>query len=77
MQLVAEDKTINIQLDHLEPVIPQRNDRVMVIIGDDKGAIGRLLSIDGNEGVIKLENRPEREEITMKQLRLLCKLADN
>jgi hypothetical protein len=48
-----------------------------VIYGDDKGAVGKLLSIDGIEGVIKLENRPEREEITMKQLKYLCKLADN
>jgi len=78
LHLSEQDKTINIQLDFLEPTIPLKGDRVMVIYGgDDKGAVGRLLSIDGNEGVIKLENRPEREEITMKQLRFLCKLADN
>jgi transcription elongation factor SPT5 len=69
------DKTINIGLDYLDPQIPQKGDRVMVIIGDDKGAVGRLLSIDGVEGVIKLENRHEGEEITMKQLKFLCKLS--
>lgn len=77
LHLTDQDKTINIQLDFLEPVVPLKGDRVMVIYGDDKGAVGRLLSIDGIEGVIKLENRPEREEITMKQLKYLCKLADN
>ena len=77
LHLTDQDKTINIQLDFLEPVQPQKGDRVAVIFGDDKGAVGRLLSIDGIEGVIKLENRPEREEITMKQLKYLCKLADS
>lgn len=50
----------------------------MIIYGDDKGSTGLLLSIDGAEGVVKLENRPEsREEITMTNIKLLCKLPNN
>jgi transcription elongation factor SPT5 len=72
------DKTINISLDYLEPVLPQKGDRVMIIYGDDKGSTGLLLSIDGAEGVVKLENRPEsRDEITMTNIKLLCKLPNN
>ncbi len=69
------DKTINISLDYLEPCIPVKGDKVMIIHGEDKGSTGLLLSIDGPDGVIKLENRPEsRDEITMTNIRHLCKL---
>lgn len=72
------DKTINISLDYLEPVLPQKGDRVMIVCGDDKGSTGLLLSIDGTEGVVKLENRPEsRDEITMTNIKHLCKLPNN
>ena len=72
------DKTINISLDYLEPVLPQKGDKVMIIYGDDKGSMGLLLSIDGTEGVVKLENRPEsRDEITMTNIKLLCKVPNN
>lgn len=72
------DKTINIGLDYLEPVLPQKGDRVMIVYGDDKGSVGLLLSIDGTEGVVKLENRPEsRDEITMTNVKFLCKLPNN
>ena len=50
----------------------------MIIHGDDKGSIGLLLSIDGADGVVKLENRPEsRDEITMTNIKLLCKVPNN
>ena len=75
MHLKILDKTINISLDYLEPVLPQKGDKVMIIYGDDKGSTGLLLSIDGADGVVKLENRPEsREEITMTNIKLLCKI---
>lgn len=76
LHLIDYDKTINILLDYLEPLQPLKGDRCMIIIGDDKGSTGRLLSIDSSEGVIKLENNRDREEITMKPLKYLCKLAD-
>lgn len=72
------DKTINLALDYLEPVLPQKGDRVMIVYGDEKGSTGLLLSIDGTEGVVKLENRPEsRDEITMTNVKFLCKLPNN
>lgn len=72
------EKTINISLDYLEPLLPQKGDRVMIVYGDDKGSTGLLLSIDGAEGVVKLENRPEsRDEITMTNIKFLCKLPNN
>jgi transcription elongation factor SPT5 len=71
------DKVINIGLDFLEPILPQKGDRVMIVYGEEKGSTGLLLSIDGADGVVKLENRPEtRDEITMTNIRLMCKLPN-
>lgn len=78
LHLKELDKTINIALDFLEPLLPQKGDRVMIVHGDDKGSTGLLLSIDGADGVVKLENRAEnRDEITMTNIKLLCKLPNN
>lgn len=72
------DKTINISLDYLEPILPMKGDRVMIVHGDDKGSTGYLLSIDGVEGVVKLDNRPDRnDDISMTNIKLLCKLPNN
>ncbi|KAG8235707.1 hypothetical protein J437_LFUL016326 [Ladona fulva] len=68
--LLEEDRTVNIVSDHLEPIVPQRGDQVKVIMGEDKEAIGRLLSIDNQEGVVKLNPN----EVKMLQLRFLCRL---
>jgi transcription elongation factor SPT5 len=77
MHIRELDKTINISMEYLEPVLPQKGDRIMIIHGDDKGSTGLLLSIDGSDGVIKLDNRPEnRDDISMTHIRHLCKLPN-
>ncbi|XP_037068166.1 transcription elongation factor SPT5-like [Pollicipes pollicipes] len=68
--LPDEDRVVNMVADHLEPVRPQRGDRVKVILGEDREASGQLLSIDHQEGVVKLD----QEDVKMLQLRYLCKL---
>lgn len=64
---------VNIEGDHLEPVIPQRGDQVKVIIGEFREAVGQLLSIDNQEGVVKLH----QDQVQMLQLRYLCKMKPN
>ena len=50
-------RTVNIGADHLAPVVPSRGDKVKVILGDeDKEKTGQLLSIDSQEGVVKLDH---------------------
>ena len=63
----------------MEPVLPAKGDKVMIIHGDDKGCVGLLLSIDGPDGVVKLENRAESrdDQITMTNIKLLCKVPSN
>lgn len=68
--LPDEERVVNIVGDHLEPVIPQRGDQVKVIIGENREAVGQLLSIDNQEGVVKLN----QDQVQMLQLRFLCKM---
>lgn len=62
---------VNLVADQLEPVVPSRGDRVKVIFGDDREAVGTLLSIDNQEGVVQLTNG----QVKMLQLRYLCRIA--
>jgi transcription elongation factor SPT5 len=68
--LPDEDRVVNIVSEHLEPIVPQRSDQVKVIMGEDREAVGLLLSIDNQEGVVKLTTN----EVKMLQLRFLCRM---
>ncbi|XP_008545708.1 transcription elongation factor SPT5 [Microplitis demolitor] len=68
--LPAEDRVVNLICDQLEPVLPIHGDRVKVILGEDREAVGNLLSIDNQEGVVKLTTG----ELKMLHLRFLCKM---
>ena len=44
-----------------------------MIAGENRGKIGNLLSIDGHEGVVKID---ENDEILMMNLDTLAKIAE-
>ncbi|XP_014681911.1 PREDICTED: transcription elongation factor SPT5-like isoform X2 [Priapulus caudatus] len=67
--MTDQDKMISVLGEHLEPVTPETGDKVKVILGDDRESTGKLLSIDLNEGVVKID-----QDIKMLQLRYLCKM---
>lgn len=70
-----EERTVNIAADHLAPVVPSRGDKVKVILGDeDKDMTGQLLSIDSQEGVVKLDHSGD---VKMLQLKYLCKMKSD
>ncbi|XP_015121054.1 transcription elongation factor SPT5 [Diachasma alloeum] len=68
--LPAEDRVVNLVCEQLEPVVPTHGDRVKVVLGEEREAVGTLLSIDTQEGVVKLTTG----ELKMLQLRYLCKM---
>lgn len=68
--LPAEDRVVNLNCEQLEPVLPTHGDRVKVVIGEDRESVGTLLSIDNQEGVVKLTGG----ELKMLHLRFLCKM---
>ena len=72
--LPDEARTVNIAPEHLRPVTPERGDKVKVIIGEDREQTGSLLSIDSQEGVVKLD---QTGDVKMLQLKYLCKMRSD
>lgn len=68
--LPAEDRVVTVAGELLEPIVPVRRDRVKIILGEDRESTGQLLSIDHQEGVVKLDSG----DVRMFQLRYLCKM---
>lgn len=71
--LPLEGRVVNVDCEHLEPIVPQRGDTVKVIMGENREAVGQLLSIDNQDGVVRFK----KDELTMLQLRHLCKMRTN
>lgn len=53
--LKDSEKVVSISSEHLEPVTPTKNNKVKVILGEDREATGVLLSIDGEDGIVRME----------------------
>lgn len=68
--LPAEDRVVNLLCEQLEPVVPSPGDQVKVVVGEEREAVGVLLSIDNQEGVVKLNT----DAVKMLHLRFLCKM---
>lgn len=65
------EKVVSISSEHLEPVTPTKNNKVKVILGEDREACGVLLSIDGEDGIVRMELD---EQLKILNLRFLGKL---
>lgn len=63
----------NIQSEFLTPVPPEKKQNFKVISGHDRGRIGALLSIDGQEGVVLFE---KDSNIIMMNLRSLARYIE-
>uniref|UniRef100_A0A8K9VDH5 Transcription elongation factor SPT5 n=1 Tax=Oncorhynchus mykiss TaxID=8022 RepID=A0A8K9VDH5_ONCMY len=65
------EKVVSISSEHLEPVTPTKNNKVKVILGEDREATGILLSIDGDDGIVRMELD---DQLKILNLRFLGKL---
>lgn len=70
--LPTEERVVNISSEHLEPVPPKVNDLVKIIHGDRREQTGKLLSVDGNEGVVALGG--DTDNIELINLHYMCKM---
>jgi len=73
--LLSDRRVVTIAGDLLEPVVPDRLDRVQIIRDDERqGETGTLLQVDHQEGRVKLDSSGEEK---MFQLRNLCKMPEH
>ncbi|XP_071486255.1 transcription elongation factor SPT5-like [Diadema antillarum] len=70
--LLKEERVVNVQAQHLEPVMPSKTDRVKVIIGEDRESTGTLINIDAEDGIVKMDLGAA--DIKILQLKTLAKL---
>ena len=52
----GEGDTIMALPGELEIVPPRKNDRVKIVGGQYRGSIGKLIGIDGSDGIVKIED---------------------
>lgn len=65
--LPAEDRTVAVKSDHLEPIPPGLGDSFKVIMGDDRESVGVVHQIDGHKAIVQIN-----DETTYKSLAELC-----
>merc|ERR1711981_573113 len=68
----SERKVVSIQGNHLRQLAPIKGDKVKVIQGEDRESIGKLISIDGYDGIVRME---QDKQLKILQLRFLGKVA--
>ncbi|XP_039248300.2 transcription elongation factor SPT5-like isoform X1 [Styela clava] len=66
------DRTISVAGGNLEPVVPGKNDKVKVILGEDREMTGELISIDDKDGIVRMD---VDKQLKILQLRFLGKIA--
>uniref|UniRef100_A0A8B9P4R3 Transcription elongation factor SPT5 n=1 Tax=Apteryx owenii TaxID=8824 RepID=A0A8B9P4R3_APTOW len=71
--LKDSEKVVSISSEHLEPVTPTKSNKVKVILGEDREATGILLSIDGEDGIVRMDLE---EQLKILNLRFLGKLLE-
>uniref|UniRef100_H2Y420 Transcription elongation factor SPT5 n=1 Tax=Ciona savignyi TaxID=51511 RepID=H2Y420_CIOSA len=65
-------RTVSVPGNNLEPVIPVKNDKVKVILGEDRETTGELISIDDKDGIVRMD---QDKQLKILQLRFLGKIA--
>uniref|UniRef100_A0A8D0KEQ0 Transcription elongation factor SPT5 n=1 Tax=Salvator merianae TaxID=96440 RepID=A0A8D0KEQ0_SALMN len=71
--LEDSEKVVSISSEHLEPVTPTKNNKVKVILGEDREATGILLSIDGDDGIVRMDLE---EQLKILNLRFLGRVLE-
>ncbi|KFO58669.1 Transcription elongation factor SPT5, partial [Corvus brachyrhynchos] len=71
--LKDSEKVVSVSSEHLEPVTPTKSNKVKVILGEDREATGILLSIDGEDGIVRMDLE---EQLKILNLRFLGKLLE-
>ena len=65
------EKVVSVASIALAPVAPVKDDKIKVISGEDRENIGTLISIDGYDGIVRME---QDKQLKILNLRLLGKL---
>jgi hypothetical protein len=68
--LPEEERVVTIENDNLEPIIPKPNDYVKVLFGSYRDRTGKMVAIEGSEGVVVM---PDEKNPILIPLLHLCR----
>ena len=63
-----------VPVEFVEPTRPDKSDKVLVLSGPHKGQLGSVKAIDGNDGIVKIN---EGTDIKIFSLRHLARYVGN
>lgn len=65
-------ETITALPSELEPVVPRKSDKIKIMGGSLRGATGKLIGVDGTDGIVKVD---DTLDVKILDLVILAKLA--
>lgn len=72
--LPDKGSALELPLEQIAPVVPQKRDRVVILGGQFKGSFGELIGIDAStDGIVRLEEK--EKDIKILEMSQLCKAA--
>ncbi|KAK9768889.1 transcription elongation factor spt5 [Basidiobolus ranarum] len=66
--LEGSNDKLSLPVDYIEPVKPNKRDKIKVMGGEFKGQVGTLIGIDGQDGIVKLEGGKDFKILNMNGL---------
>lgn len=59
---------VTAQLADLELIAPRKGDNIKIVTGEFRGLTGKLIGIDGSDGIVKLEENMDIKILDMSNL---------
>ncbi|KAL5721386.1 hypothetical protein ACHQM5_005038 [Ranunculus cassubicifolius] len=72
VSLVSSRETVTVHPSDMEIVTPRKNDKVKIMSGGQRGFTGKLIGVDGTDGIVKLD---ETLDVKILDMVILAKLA--
>lgn len=70
--LDVDGRAVSVSLDDVQPVVPEKQDSVIILSGEEAGQTGSLIGTDGSDGIVKVDGG---SEIKIYAIASLAKLA--
>lgn len=67
-------ETVTVLPNEMEVVVPRKNDKIKIMGGSLRGATGKLIGVDGTDGIVKVD---DTLDVKILDLAILSKLAQS
>uniref|UniRef100_A0A0C9RJB2 Transcription elongation factor SPT5 n=1 Tax=Wollemia nobilis TaxID=56998 RepID=A0A0C9RJB2_9CONI len=64
----GDGDTVSVPVSEIEIVVPKKSDKIKIINGENRGGTGKLIGIDGADGIVKLDDTLDIKILDMSNL---------